>query len=191
MQKCRLPLSVRLRFYSYVWCSHRCANCRLEKWEPSVDVSAAARRSILVGGGAPRSKKFGGGDSCDGGAAAAKFFNFAYLFQKFFSKEIMLLWQHVEQLFLIRPQNTIRKNYKNRPSVTKGCKTKQAYVQSSSSSTNNSTVTELTLSAYNSLICYKLSDDGGVWVDFASWWLYKKEKSLVVLWLQTYIAMSC
>jgi len=49
-----------------------------------------------------------------------------------------------------------KKYYKNRPSVTNGCKTKEAEVQIPSSSTNN----ELTLSAYNSLSCYKLSDDG-------------------------------
>ena len=49
-----------------------------------------------------------------------------------------------------------KKYYKKKPSVTKGCKTKQVEVQIPSSKKVN----ELTLSEYNSLICYKLSDVG-------------------------------
>jgi len=55
--------------------------------EPCADaiVSAAARRSILVGGGA---------------AWSTKLSIFAYLFQKFFNKELIgYQGMHVEQLF--------------------------------------------------------------------------------------------
>jgi len=46
---------------------------------------------------------------------------------------------HVEQLFFSVVWPQIRKKYyKNRPSVTKGCKTKQAEVQIPSSNTSNS-----------------------------------------------------
>jgi len=48
------------------------------------------------------------------------------------------------------------------------------------------TVNELTLPAYNSLICYKLSDDGVCRLCFVV-----TEKSLMVSWLQTYFALSC
>jgi len=53
----------------------------------NINMLAAARRSNLVGGGAPPVPKKVGGD---GAAWAAKFSNFAYLFQTFFSKELLL-----------------------------------------------------------------------------------------------------
>jgi len=54
-------------------------------------------------------------------ARAAKFSDFTYFFQKFFS--FCYQGMHVEGLFLavVRPQIG-KKYYKNRPSVTKGCK---------------------------------------------------------------------
>ena len=80
--------------------------------EPCADVivslaaGAAARRSVLVGA-----------------AWAVKFPNFSYLFQRLFSKELLLSRYDVEQLFCCDCLASNSKiYYKNRRSVTKRCK---------------------------------------------------------------------
>jgi len=93
---------------------------------------------------------------------------------------------HVEQLFfaVIWPQ--IRKKYyKYRPSVTKGCKTSKLKFRFQVQVPT--TVNELRLCAYNSLICYRLSDDG-----VSRLRSVKREKSAGALVAGAgYIALSC
>jgi len=68
-----------------------------------VSFTRALRRRYSVGGGAPPAKNIVGG----GAAWAVEFYNFAYLFQKFFSvKNLRYKGMHVQQLFfsIVWPQ---------------------------------------------------------------------------------------
>src|SRR6218665_783039 len=106
--------------------------------------SRALRRRHSIGGGAPVNFSWGRWRAPVQknwrrrrriAAWAVKFFNFVYLFQNFFSKEFCYQGMHVEQLYFAAVCPQIRKYYyRNRPSVIKGCKTKQTEVQIPSSS---------------------------------------------------------